>query len=199
MIDALLLAAHMVTVRPGDTLYAISPGHRWQTVCQENQIRDCDLIYPGQRIKVGGSWTASKIADPPPPKEGDGDHDADDGYQNSPVRLPERHRAASSVRSVGSGTLSCYGLESLWRAAGGSYGSAYIAAEIAMAESGGNQYATGPAGERGYWQIHPSHGSLSTYNAYGNARAAIIISGNGSNWSPWTTYTSGAYHGRCLQ
>jgi len=192
MIDALLLAAHMVTVRPGDTLSGIA-GNAWPKVCQENRIPDCDLIYPGQRIKVGGSWTASKIADPP---KGDGDHDADDGYSNGPVQLPERHRAASSVRS---GTLSCYGLESLWRAAGGSYGSAYIAAEIAMAESGGRQYATGPAGERGYWQIHPTHGSLSTYDPYGNARAAILISGNGSNWSPWTTYTSGAYHGRCLQ
>jgi Lysozyme like domain/LysM domain len=180
MIDALLLAAHMVTVRPGDTLYAISPGHRWQTVCQENRIQNCDLIYPGQRIKVGGSWTASRIADPP-------------------RRLPHHHRTHVWSKSVQSGTLSCSGLERLWTAAGGNSGSAYIAAEIAMAESGGRQYATGPVGERGYWQIHPLHGSLSTYNAYGNARAAIIISGNGSNWSPWTTYTSGAYHGRCLE
>jgi hypothetical protein len=31
----------------------------------------------------------------------------------------------------------------------------------------------------------------------GNAKAAIAISGNGSNWDAWTTYTSGAFEGRC--
>jgi lysozyme-like protein len=95
------------------------------------------------------------------------------------------------------GHLSCRGLESLWESAGGNSGSAFLAAEIAMAESGGNQYATGPAGERGYWQIHPDHGALSTYDPYGNARAAVIISDNGRNWSPWTTYTHGLYAGKC--
>jgi hypothetical protein len=103
----------------------------------------------------------------------------------------------SEARTDLSGTLSCSGLESLWRSAGGAYGSAFIAAEIAEAESGGNQYATGPVGERGYWQINPDHGSLSTYDPYGNARAAVILSDDGVNWTPWTTYTSGAYIGRC--
>ena len=97
-----------------------------------------------------------------------------------------------------SGHLGCGGLESLWVAAGGSRAEAFMAAEIAMAESGGYQYATGPYDERGYWQINPDHGALSTYDPYGNARAAIIISDNGGSWYPWTTYTSGAYVGRCL-
>ena len=66
-----------------------------------------------------------------------------------------------------------------------------------MAESGGNQFATGTVGERGYWQINPDHGALSTYDPNGNARAAVILSADGSNWSPWTTYTSGLYAGRC--
>jgi len=39
---------------------------------------------------------------------------------------------------------------------------ALTAASIAMAESGGNQYATGSVGERGYWQINPVNGALST-------------------------------------
>jgi len=30
----------------------------------------------------------------------------------------------------------------------------------------------------------------------GNAAAAVSISGNGSSWGAWTTYTSGAYSGR---
>jgi hypothetical protein len=127
-------------------------------------------------------------------QDNDGDHDADDGYSvpQTPVYAPQSHVQASG------GTLGCAGLERLWESAGGSYGAAFTAAEIAMAESGGNQYATGAAGERGYWQINPVNGSLSTYDAYGNARAAIVLSGNGVNWTPWTTYTSGAYIGRCL-
>jgi len=115
-------------------------------------------------------------------------------------RLIRAHTSAhvSEPRTDLRGTLGCSGLESLWIDAGGSHGEAFIAAEIARAESGGNQYATGAAGERGYWQINPDHGSLSTYDAYGNARAAVIISDNGRNWTPWTTYVSGAYVGRCL-
>jgi hypothetical protein len=97
-----------------------------------------------------------------------------------------------------SGHLGCTGLEALWVSAGGAKSSAFIAAEIAEAESGGNQYATGAVGERGYWQINPNHGSLSTYDPYGNARAAVIISDDGRDWSAWTTFTSGAYLGRCL-
>ena len=96
------------------------------------------------------------------------------------------------------GTLTCAGLESLWEIAGGSPSAAFLAAEIAEAESGGRQYATGAAGERGYWQIHPDHGSLSTYDPLGNARAAIIISDDGRDWSAWTTYTHGLYIGLCL-
>jgi hypothetical protein len=72
-----------------------------------------------------------------------------------------------------------------------------MAASIAMAESGGQQYATGTVGERGYWQINPNHGSLSTYDPLGNAKAAVIISADGTDWTPWTTFTSGAYIGRC--
>jgi LysM repeat protein len=96
-----------------------------------------------------------------------------------------------------SGTLGCSGLEQLWDSAGGNPGDAFMAAEIAMAESGGNQYAHSPTDDFGYWQINASNGALATYDAYGNARSAIILSDNGTNWSPWTTYTSGAYAGRC--
>lgn len=186
MLEALAIAAYIYTVKPGDTLWAISPGHNWAPVCQENRLANCDLIYPGQRLRVGGATRTVNlqlIANSSPSHGGS-------------ARASQPHRA--TFGTVRGGTLGCSGLESLWRSAGGNAGSAFIAAEIAEAESGGNQFATGAAGERGYWQINPDHGALSTYNAYGNARAAVIISGNGSNWSPWTTYTSGAYSGRCL-
>jgi LysM repeat protein len=195
MLDALALAAVIYTVKPGDTLYAIAPNHNWGPVCQENHLADCNLIYPGQRLRVGGPSLTVKLSDP----RNDGDNDSDDPGQTPASGLSEPRSGASVAGPVVSGgSLGCQGLEGLWQAAGGAPGSAFIAAEIAVAESGGNQYATGAAGERGYWQISPDHGALSTYDAYGNARAAVIISGNGSNWSAWTTYTSGAYVGRCL-
>ena len=67
-----------------------------------------------------------------------------------------------------------------------------------MAESGGRQYAHSPTNDFGYWQINGVHGpSMATYDPIGNAKAAIAISNNGRNWYPWTTYVTGAYHGRC--
>ena len=73
-----------------------------------------------------------------------------------------------------------------------------MAAEIAMAESSGEQYALSPTNDYGYWQINGSHGpALATYNPIGNAKAAIIISNDGTDWDPWTTYVTGAYEGRC--
>lgn len=87
-------------------------------------------------------------------------------------------------------------LEGIWMQAGGAQGAAPIAAAIAMAESGGNSTATGQnpgSVDRGLWQINSVHGAQSTYDVMGNARAAVAISNNGTNWSPWTTYTSGAY------
>jgi hypothetical protein len=107
--------------------------------------------------------------------------------------------AAMSV--PGGGTLSCSGLEALWESAGGSSGAAFTAAEIARAESGGRQYATdnnsNGSTDRGYWQINSIHGALSTYDAAGNARAAVQLSGNGRDWSPWVTRNTGAYQGKC--
>ncbi len=96
-----------------------------------------------------------------------------------------------------SGTLGCSGLEQLWDSAGGNPADSFMAAEIAMAESGGNQYALSPTDDYGYWQINASNGALATFNAYGNARSAIILSHDGTNWDPWTTYTEGRYVGKC--
>jgi LysM repeat protein len=99
--------------------------------------------------------------------------------------------------AIPSGTLGCSGLEQLWEDAGGNPADAFMAAEIAMAESSGNQYALSPSDDYGYWQINISHGSLATFNALGNARSAVIISEDGTDWDPWTTYTTGAYVGQC--
>lgn len=176
------------TVVAGDSLWSISQryegsGTRWPELYRLNAHvigPDPNDIYPGQRFKLPArSRTASTTPD--------------DDDQASPGP-----RAAEGGSGHLSGTLGCSGLEALWQSAGGPRRAAFTAAEVAMAESGGRQYATGPAGERGYWQINPDHGSLSTYDPYGNARAAVLISDGGSNWSAWTTYVDGAYLGRCL-
>jgi hypothetical protein len=112
-----------------------------------------------------------------------------------PASYPARLAAASG------GTLGCAGLERLWEQAGGSPAAARVAASVAMAESGGRQYAslsnTNGTTDRGYWQINSVHGSLSTYGAYANARSAVLISNGGRDWTPWVTYDTGAYAGRC--
>jgi hypothetical protein len=125
--------------------------------------------------------------------------------QAAPVpALPVSAATPASLPASGGGTgtlsgqLGCGGLEALWEAAGGPAGDAVLAASVAMAESGGDQYAISPGGANvGYWQINVSHGALASTDAMVNARAAVQISSDGSDWTPWTTYTSGAYAGKC--
>ncbi len=108
---------------------------------------------------------------------------------------------ATLTAIVHGGTLGCSGLEQLWEQEGGSPGEAALAASVAMAESGGDPNATdnnsNGTTDRGYWQINSIWGGLSTYDPAGNARAAIQISHDGTDWSPWVTFNSGAYAGRC--
>jgi LysM repeat protein len=180
--DALVVhhePARRYTVRPGDTLSSIAQrfyGHAagWRLLFQANRsvVHDADRVFPGEVLTIPGKTARGTTSTPAMP-------------------------AALTASAIPSGTLGCHGLEQLWEIAGGSPARAFMAAEIAMAESSGRQFATGPVGERGYWQINTNHGSLSTYDPLGNARAAVIISANGTNWHPWTTFTSGVYRGRC--
>lgn len=103
------------------------------------------------------------------------------------------------------GTLNCSQLERLWEKAGGSPSTARMAAAIAMAESGGQQDPPSNASSNyngksdiGYWQINSGiYPGLATTNPIGNARAAIQISQDGTNWSPWVTYQNNAEAGLC--
>lgn len=56
---------------------------------------------------------------------------------------------------------------------------------VSWCESEWNPWATGPAGERGDFQIHPIHAD-STYDRAGNVAAAVRISRGGTDWGPWT-------------
>ena|SRR5215471_18236812 len=113
------------------------------------------------------------------------------GGTGSPV--PGKGASSTSL----SGNLTKSQLQQLWIQAGGNPAQANMASAIAMAESGGRDVVSPPntdgSLDRGYWQINSSHGSQSTLDPLGNARAAIAISSNGTNWKPWVTFNSGAY------
>lgn len=99
--------------------------------------------------------------------------------------------------SAGQVTFTYAQLEGIWISAGGNPQNAAMAAAIAMAESGGNSQAsnsnTNGTIDRGLWQINSSNGSGSSFDIMTNARTAVSMSQNGSNWRPWcTAYSDGA-------
>jgi hypothetical protein len=179
-------AARTYTVRSGDTLSGIAkriygnPSHwTWIYAANRSKIHNPNSIFVGERLTIPYHKPAGTAA-----------------YTPRHAKKQQSTVLTSSAKKL-SGNLSCSGLEALWKAAGGAPGSAFVAAEIAMAESGGRQYAHSPTNDFGYWQINGVHGAMATYNPIGNAKAAIAISSNGRNWRPWTTYVTGAYRGRC--
>lgn len=175
--------ATTVTVRPGDTLSGIAQqvygqADQWPELFAANRrlVPDANDIYPGEVLAVPGY--VPRHAAPAP----------------RPAVTVVRQEAAVTP----GGTLGCTGLAQLWVQAGGAQGEALTAASVAMAESGGDQYALSPTDDYGYWQINAAHGPAeATFSALGNARAAIAISADGSDWDAWTTYATGAYAGRC--
>ena len=139
--------------------------------------------------------SARPAVSPPPPTrkiDGDGDYDND---TSDPAPVPSPTPIPPVVYA---GYYSCPMLEHLWIGEGGDPSAAFVAAEVATAESGGNPNAISPTNDYGLWQINGSHGAEASLDPLVNARAAISISGNGSDWGAWTTYVSGAYIGRCL-
>jgi LysM repeat protein len=200
-------ARRSYAVQTGDTLSAITQRFygkdaNWRSLyaANESKISNPDLIYAGEELRLPRHLPAPEAvpAQSSASSTGYSPRHSSSGSSGGASGTGSQSAVSTAATTTNlSGTLSCSGLEALWVEAGGSAAVEVTAASIAMAESGGNQFATGTVGERGYWQINPVNGSLSTYDAYGNARAAVIMSGNGANWSPWTTYTSGAYAGRC--
>lgn len=107
-------------------------------------------------------------------------------------------------------SLSTDELKRLWVQAGGNPAAASTAAAVAYAESSGNPGAMGDIKLQtstwgpsvGLWQIR----SLNAQRGRGgqrdagantdpltNARNAVAISNNGTNFGPWSTFKSGAY------
>jgi LysM repeat protein len=177
-------AIRTYTVRPGDTLSSIAeqyydnPGDwTWIYAANKAEISNPNDIVAGEQLTIPYSEPAGAASYTP--------------------KHAKASVLASSITDL-SGTLSCSSLEQLWEAAGGSSSEAFMAAEIAMAESGGQQYALSPTDDYGYWQINASHGlAEATFDPIGNAEAAVAISDDGTDWDPWTTYVTGAYEGQC--
>jgi hypothetical protein len=186
-----------VLVRPGDTLWGIAgrvcddPG-AYLALAYNNDVADPNLIYAGQQFKVACQAAAQQMAARYPAPAA-----APVARPLAAAAPPPAAQPSAPVAVGASGYYGCMALETLWGAEGGNPAAAFTAAEIAMAESGGNPNAVSPTSDYGLWQVNASNGALATLNPYANARSAIALSGNGTNWSAWTTFTSGAYRGRC--
>lgn len=178
-----------VTVRPGDTLWAVagrvcgSPRDDL-ALAYNNGIDNPDRIFAGQVLKAACQAAAAALAAryPPPP----------------PARVTSAASPPPQAAEVtSSGYFGCAALEALWDGAGGNPADAFLAAEVAMAESGGDPNAFSPTDDRGLWQVNASNGALSTFSPSGSAHAAVVLSDDGTNWSAWTTYRDGLEVGRC--
>ncbi len=212
-------------VRSGDTLSGIANrvfrNGDWQYLyfVNEKTVSNPDLIYTGQKLTLPASDPEHYALAGYTPRHARPAETVQPAEAVQPARTvsattsirssdtgAQLRRSGSAgtadggtvvVQSAPLGQYSCSALERLWEAAGGNSADAFMAAEIAMAESGGNPNAISPTADYGLWQINESNGALATLNPYQNARSAVVLSNDGTNWSPWTTYYSGAYYGRC--
>jgi LysM repeat protein len=202
-------------VQSGDTLSKIAQRfyHKaadWAYLAQVNAktIPDPNTIYVGEAVQVPASVPTGftlaayvpKHSKPAPAARAVGGGSSSGKSTKATTTRTIGGTAdggAVVVQAGAGGRYSCSGLEALWKAAGGNPADAVMAAEIAMAESGGNPNAISPTNDYGLWQINASNGSLATLSPSGSAHSAVVLSSNGANWGPWTTYTSGAYAGKC--
>lgn len=110
--------------------------------------------------------------------------------------------AGGSSGSAGITDGSKSSLTSLWTGNGGAASTANVAAAVALAESSGQAGATSsnPDGGTnvGLWQLD-TKGVGAGYSVEQlkdpatNARVTIMGSANGTNWSAWETFATGAY------
>lgn len=81
----------------------------------------------------------------------------------------------------------------IWERNGGNPSAVVSAVAVCLAESGGNTYAISPARDYGLWQINITNfasqgiNSVTVFDPDVNAKVAIRMSGNGTNWAAWCT------------
>jgi LysM repeat protein len=150
----------------------------YPALARASGISNPNVIRVGQRITLacsGGSVSSSKGE-----REPDGDKDDHTGTVSG-----SNYAAGSAVIPATNSIYSEAGLARLWVAAGGSRGTAWHAACIAMHESTGKPWAISPTNDWGLWQIH--NGGPAMLVPFDNAQRAVAMSNNGTNWSQWTT------------
>lgn len=123
---------------------------------------------------------------------------------------PASSGSTAPATPPGKGSLTASQVYKLARQAGLSPSQAVIATAISGAESGWSPGATGDVSlenatwgpSEGLWQVRSLKSQTGTgqdrdasrlYDPNFNAHAMVDISGHGSNWRPWSTFTSGAY------
>jgi hypothetical protein len=160
-------------VRSGDTLSKIAGEFcgnpaKYPALARASGITNPNVIGVGQRIVLacGSRGSAHRVTRTAAI--------TGSSYANGSANIPATSRVYSFA-----------GMERIWIAAGGSPSAAYRAACIAEHESSGRSWVVSPTNDWGLWQIHA--GGYAMLNPYANAQRAIAISGNGSNWSQWTT------------
>ena len=155
-------SARVYIVHRGDTLSRISlrfcgTSQDYPGLASASGIPNPNVIRPGQRVYIRCSRSG--------PRGG--------------------RRAYVAVASY-SLHYSYYGLESLWRGAGGPSWAAPEAAHIAICESGGYIYAHNPSGASGLWQILGLPFAGNPYNPFTNARMAVAkFRAAGNSFAPW--------------
>lgn len=133
--------------------------------------------------------------------------DAFSALQQQGVQVPGGTTVATNFEtptasSQGGVVLPAVDVARLALSVGLSQTNAAIAVAIAQAESGFNTAAHNPVppdNSVGLWQInllaHTQYTVEQMKDPNQNAAAMARISGVGSNWNPWSTYTNGAYEG----
>jgi TP901 family phage tail tape measure protein len=114
-------------------------------------------------------------------------------YRDRNLKLFVQAGKALGIAGYAQGGTFSYGqLESLWTGAGGSPSIAPTMAAIALAESGGGQYAHNPSGASGLWQILGQLVPGNIYDPHINALNAVAKY-RSQGLGAWTTYTNGSY------
>lgn len=89
------------------------------------------------------------------------------------------------------GAQDCQHLADIWTSNGGDPSKAALFASIAICESSGDPNQENSIGATGLWQVlqsaHPEWASQNLKDPNVNAKAAIQISSNGTNTSPWVS------------
>lgn len=78
---------------------------------------------------------------------------------------------------------------------------AVVAVAVALAENGGDTQNVSRTNDVGVWQInmpahqpaHPDWTESWLKDPVNNGRAAMVVSGGGANWRPWTTFRNNRY------